>query len=183
VVAPSTPYDTKGLLKAAIRDDDPVLFFEHKKTYRLIKGEVPDEEYTVPIGQAAVRRTGEDIVLFSYGLMVHESLKAAEEVAAEGIDVEVVDLRTLRPLDKDAILNSVRKTGKVLIVHEANLTGGVGAEVAAIIAQEAFEYLDGPIVRLGSPEVPAMPFSPPLEEFCLPNAQRIAAELRRLAAY
>ncbi len=183
VVVPGTPYDAKGLLKAAIRDEDPVLYFEHKKTYRLVKGEVPDEDYVVPIGVAAVCREGTDLVAFSYGMMLQETLRAAEEVAAEKISVEVVDLRTLRPLDKEAILEAVRKTGKAMIIHEDNKIMGIGAEVAAIISEEAFDYLDGPIVRVAPPEAPAVPYSPPLQEYFLPNAAKIAKAMRRLAAY
>ncbi|NOZ06468.1 MAG: alpha-ketoacid dehydrogenase subunit beta [Chloroflexi bacterium] len=183
VVTPGTPYDAKGLLKAAIRDEDPVLYFEHKKTYRLVKGEVPDEDYVVPIGVAAVCREGTHIAAFSYGLMLQETLHAAEEVATEGISVEVIDLRTLRPLDKEAILTAVRKTGKAMIVHEDNKMLGIGAEVSAIIGEEAFDYLDGPIVRVAPPEAPAVPYSPPLQEYFMPNATKIAAAMRRLAAY
>lgn len=183
IVVPATPYDAKGLLKAAIRDPDPVLFFEHKKSYRLVKGEVPHQDYVVPIGKARVSRPGRDLTVVAYGLMAHYSLEAAEAVAEDGIDVEVVDLRTLAPLDTEAILESVKKTSKVLIVHEDNLTGGVGAEVAALVGQEAFEYLDGPITRLASPDIPAMPFSPPLEEFAMPTADKIKQALRDLAAY
>jgi 2-oxoisovalerate dehydrogenase E1 component beta subunit len=182
VVAPSTPYDAAGLLKAAIRDDDPVLFFEHKKTYRLIKGEVPEQDYVVPIGKANVVREGKDLSIITYGLAVHQCLEAAEALAQE-VSVEVVDLRTLAPLDKEAILESVRKTGKALIVHEDNLTGGIGGEVAAIIAEEAFDYLDGPVLRLAMPDVPAVPYSPPLEEYCLLNPDKIAAAIRKLAEY
>ena len=182
VVAPSTPYDCAGLLKAAIRDDDPVLFFEHKKTYRLIKGEVPEENYVLPIGKAAVVRRGEDVSIFTYGLAVHQCLEAAEAVAQE-VSVEVVDLRTLAPLDKETILESVQRTGKALIVHEDNLTGGIGGEVAAIIAEEGFDYLDGPVMRLAMPDVPAVPYSPPLEEYCLLNPEKIAAAIRKLAGY
>ena len=183
IVVPATPYDAKGLLKAAIRDPDPVLFFGHKKSYRLVKGEVPDRDYVVPIGKARVRRPGRDLTLVAYGLMAHYSLEAAEAVAEDGIDVEVVDLRTLAPLDTEAILESVKKTSKVLIVHEDNLTGGVGAEVAALVGQEAFDYLDGPITRLASPDIPAMPFSAALEEFAMPTADKIKQALRDLAAY
>jgi len=183
VVTPGTPYDAKGLLKAAIRDEDPVLYFEHKKTYRLVKGEVPEEDYVVPIGVAAVRREGTDIAVFSYGLMLQETLKAAEEVAKDGVSVEVVDLRTLRPLDKDAILEAVRRTGKAMIVHEDNKMMGIGAEIAAIISEEAFDYLDGPIVRVAAPEAPAVPYSPPLQDYFMPNATKIATAMRRLAAY
>ena len=182
VVAPSTPHDAAGLLKAAIRDDDPVLFFEHKKTYRSIKGEVPEEDYVVPIGKANVVRQGKDLSILTYGLAVHQCLEAAEATAQE-VSVEVVDLRTLAPLDKETILESVRKTGKALIVHEDNLTGGIGGEVAAIIAEEAFDYLDGPVLRLAMPDVPAVPYSPPLEEYCLLNPEKIAAAVRKLAGY
>lgn len=183
VVAPSTPYDTKGLLRAALRAEDPVLFLEHKKCYRLIKGEVPDADYDVPIGVADVKRAGNDLTIIAWGLMLHESLRAAERLAGDGISAEVLDLRTLAPLDREAILGSVKKTGKVLIVHEDTLTGGLGAEVAAIIAQDAFEHLDGPITRLAGPDVPAVPFSHPLEDFFMPNADKIAAAARKLAAY
>ncbi len=183
VVAPSTPYDTAGLLRTALRSPDPVLFLEHKKLYRSIKGEVPDESFFVPIGKAHVPRQGEDLTIISYGLMLHESLKAAAALAGEGVAAEVIDLRTLAPLDKETILASVRKTGKVLIVYEDNLTGGLGAEVATIIAEQAFEYLDGPIMRVAGPDVPAMPFSHPMQDFFLPNADKIAAAARTLAAY
>jgi len=182
VVAPSTPYDVAGLLKAAIRDDDPVLFLEHKKTYRLIKGEVPEGDFVVPIGKANVVREGKDLSILTYGLAVHQCLEAAEALAQE-VSVEVVDLRTLAPLDKETILGSVRKTGKALIVHEDNLTGGIGGEVAAIIAAEAFDYLDGPVLRLAMPDVPAVPFSPPLEEYCLLNPEKIISAVRKLTAY
>jgi 2-oxoisovalerate dehydrogenase E1 component beta subunit len=184
VVIPSTPYDAKGLLLAAIRDPDPVLFFEHKKAYRLIKGEVPaGDDYTVPIGKARIAREGRHMSVFSYGLMVHLCVQAAEQMEADGYSVEVVDLRTIRPLDRATILESTRKTGKVLIVYEANRTLGAGAEVAAIIAEEAFEYLDGPVARLAGPDVPAMPFSPPMEDFFLPNAETILQAMRDLARY
>ncbi len=183
VVAPSNPYDAKGLLKAAIRDPDPVLYFEFKATYRTIEGDVPDDDYLVPIGVAEVKRVGQDMTLLTYGMMLHEALKAAQTVAAEGIDIEVIDLRTLLPLDKETILASVRKTSKVLIVHEANKTGGLGAELAAIISEEAFEYLDAPLTRLTGPDVPAMPFAPTLENAFMPNATKIAAAARELDAY
>lgn len=183
VLSPATPYDTKGLFLAALASEDPVLFLEHKKTYRLIKGEVPDDGYIVPIGVADVKRRGDDLTIIAYGLMLHESLKAAEELAKEEISVEVLDLRTLAPLDKAAILKSVKNTGKVLIVHEDNLTGGLGGEIAAIIARDAFEYLDGPITRLAAPDVPAVPFSHPMQDFFMPNAAKIAAAARKLAAY
>ncbi|MDO8530755.1 MAG: alpha-ketoacid dehydrogenase subunit beta [Dehalococcoidia bacterium] len=183
VVAPSTPQDVKGLLTAALRDDDPVIFLEHKRTYRLIKGDVPDGDFVLPLGKAEVKRAGEHVSVITYGLAVHHALQAAEEVAKDGVSVEVVDLRTLRPLDTETVLASVRKTGKALVVHEDNLTGGFGAEVAAIIAQEAFEHLDGPVTRLAGPDVPAMPFSPPLEEAFIPGPEKIAAAIRKLAAY
>jgi len=183
VIAPATPYDAKGLLKAAIRDNNPVVFLEHKKTYRLVRGEVPDEEYTLPIGKADVKRTGTNISIISYGLMVHYCLEAAEAVSTESIDVEVVDLRTLKPLDRETVLDSVKKTGKLLIVHEDNITGGVGSEIAALAADEAFEYLDGPITRLCGPDVPTMPFAQTLEDAYLPNTEKIAEALRKLAAY
>jgi 2-oxoisovalerate dehydrogenase E1 component beta subunit len=183
VVAPATPYDAKGLLKASVEDPDPVLFLEHKKCYRLIKGQVPDEDYRIPLGKADVKRAGGDMTVIAYGLMLHYCLEAAEELSREGVEVEVLDLRTLRPLDADAILASVRKTSKALIVHEDNLTGGLGGEIAAIISQHAFEYLDGPITRVCGPDVPAMPYSKPLEEAFMPSPARIADAMRRLAAY
>jgi 2-oxoisovalerate dehydrogenase E1 component beta subunit len=183
VVIPGNPYDAKGLLKSAIRDPDPVLFFEHKRTYRLFRQEVPDEDYTVPLGKARVAREGDDLTVIAYGLMLHYSLQAAEELAQEGVDVEVVDLRTLVPLDTATILDSVKKTNKVLIVHEDTRTGGFGGELAAVIAEEAFEYLDGPIRRLTGPDVPAMPFNTKLEEAFLPSPERIARAMRDLAAY
>ena len=183
VVYPSTPGDAKGLLKAAIRDPNPVIYFEHKGLYRKAKGPVGDGETLVPLGRAEVKRTGADATVITYGAMVPEALAAAERFAAEGVEVEVVDLRTLAPLDRETILASVRKTSKVLIVHEAVRACGVGAEVSALIAEEAFEDLDGPVVRLTWPDVPMAPFSPPLEEYCLPSAERILDALRKLAAY
>ena len=183
VVAPSTPADAKGLLKSAIRDPDPVLFLEHKRTYRLIKDEVSDDDYLTPIGQAIVRRPGRDLTVLTYGMMVHETLKAAEILAGEDIEVEIVDLRTISPLDKPTILESVRRTHKVAIVHEDSLTGGIGGELAAIVASEAFDALDGPIVRVAAPDAPATPFNGYLEDLYLPNAAKIAAALRELAAY
>jgi 2-oxoisovalerate dehydrogenase E1 component beta subunit len=183
VVVPSTPADTKGLLKAAIRDPDPVLFFEHKAAYRSVKGDVPAGDHVVPLGQARIARPGHDLSLFAYGLMTKHALEVAATVAGEGIGVEVVDLRTLRPLDKETILASVKKTGKALVVHEDNLTGGIGAELAAIIGEEAFEYLDGPVTRLGGPDIPAWPFAAPLEQAALVTPEKIAAQVRKLAAY
>lgn len=183
VVAPATPYDAKGLLKSSIRDPDPVMFLEHKRTYRLIKGEVPEEDYTLPIGRADVKREGTDITILTYGLMLHFSLEAAEELAGEGVSVEVIDLMSLLPLDKETILNSVKKTSKALIVYEDNLTLGYGAELSAILASEAFEYLDGPVMRVASPDIPSMPFHPAMEFEALPNPAKIADALRKLAAY
>ena len=183
VVTPATPYDAKGLLKSAIRDDDPVVFLEHKRTYRLVRGEAPDEEYTVPIGVADVKMAGDDLSIVTYGLMVHHCLEAAREVASEEVSVEVVDLRTVRPIDRQTVLDSVRKTGKALIVHEDTKAGGIGAEVAGIISEEAFEYLDGPVTRLAGPEVPAMPFAPTLEAEFMLSTEKIVSAIRRLAAY
>jgi 2-oxoisovalerate dehydrogenase E1 component beta subunit len=183
VIAPATPYDAKGLLKSSIRDNNPVVFLEHKKTYRLVRGEVPDEEYTIPIGEADIKRAGRNLTLVSYGLTLHYCLEAAEAVASEGIDVEVVDLRTLKPLDKVTVVESVKKTGKLLIVHEDNLTGGVGAEVAALVAEEAFEHLDGPIMRLCGPDVPTMPFALTLEDAYMPSTEKVGEAIRKLAAY
>lgn len=183
VVLPATPADTKGLLWSAVEDPDPVLFFEHKRTYRLIRGEVPEGKYHVPIGKAEVRRRGDDLTVFTYGLCLHQTLEAAEALSKEGYEATVVDLRTVRPLDVETILEAARWTGKVLIVHEDNLTGGVGAEVAALIAEHAFTDLDAPIRRLAAPDIPAVPYSPPLEEFFMPNAEKILEAMRELAAF
>lgn len=185
VVAPVMPDDAAGLLRSAIHDEDPVLFLEHKKAYRSIRGEVPDNgHHTVPIGKARVIKEGSDVTVISYGMMLHESLAAAQALEErDGSSVEVIDLRSLRPLDTETILQSVTKTGKVLITHEANRFGGIGAEVAAIIAEEAFAWLDGPIMRVAAPEAPAMAFSQPLEHAFLPNKETIGAALNRLAAY
>ena len=183
VIAPATPYDAKGMLKSAIRDNNPVICLEHKKTYRLVRGEVPEEEYTVPLGLAEVKRAGANITTVSYGLMLHYCLEAAALVAQEGLEVEVVDLRTLKPLDVATVLESVKKTGRLLVVHEDNVTGGVGAEVAALAAGEAFEFLDAPVTRLCGPDVPTMPFAQSLEDAYMPNVERIAESMRTLAAY
>jgi 2-oxoisovalerate dehydrogenase E1 component beta subunit len=184
VVVPSTPYDAKGLFKSAVRDPNPVIFLEPKKGYRLIRGEVPeDEDVLVPIGPAQISREGNDLTLFAYGMMHHYALEAAERVAQEGIDTEVVDLRTLKPVDKDTILASVAKTGKALIVHEDNLTVGYGAEIAAILVEEAFGQLDAPVRRLTGPDIPAMPYSHPLQDWFMPDTDRIAGAIRELAAY
>ena len=184
VICVATPYDAKGLLKSAIRDPNPVLFLEHKKGYRSLRQEVPDGDYTIPIGVADIKRAGDDITLVTYGMMVHHALQAAQTVAqTDGISVEVIDLRTVSPWDRTCVLASVEKTGKVLIVYEDNLTGGFGAEVAATVAQDGFEYLDGPVMRLASPDVPLTPYAGVLEEYVLPNAEKIAAAIRQLAAY
>ncbi len=183
VVVPSTPYDAKGLLISAVRDPDPVLYFEHKRAYRSIKGEVPDEEYTVPLGSAAVVREGRDIAIFSFGMVVHMALEAAERLAADGFECEVVDLRSLRPLDRAAIVSSARKCGKVMVAQEANLAVSIASEVAAIVAEECFEYLDAPVMRIGGPEIPAMPFAHALEDFYLVTPDKLEAALRTLAAY
>jgi len=157
VVVPSTPYDARGLLRSAIRDPDPVLFFEHKKLYRSVRGEVPDSDYVIPLGRAQVTREGRQVTVLAYGLMAHYALEAAELADANGVSAEVIDLRSLRPLDTETVISSVRKTGKAVIVYEDNRFGGYGAEIAAILAEEAFEYLDGPIVRVTGPDVPAVP--------------------------
>jgi 2-oxoisovalerate dehydrogenase E1 component beta subunit len=183
VVVPSNPRDARGLLKSAVRDPNPVLFFEPKKGYRLIRGEVPDEEDGVPIGPACVTREGSDLSVFAYGMMHFYTLQAAEIVAGEGINVEVVDLRTLYPVDRETILASVSKTSKALIVYEDNLTGGYGAEVAATIAEGAFTSLDAPVRRLAGPDVPAVPFSHPMQNWFMPDAERIAAAIRDLYRY
>jgi 2-oxoisovalerate dehydrogenase E1 component beta subunit len=183
VVVPSTPYDAKGMIVAALRDPDPVMYFEHKRAYRAIKGEVPDGEYTVALDRAKVVREGRDIAVFSYGMMVHNALEAAQRLASDGFECEVVDLRSLRPLDRDAIVTSARKCGKVLVLQEANLAVSVASEVAAIVAEDCFEYLDAPVMRLGGPEIPAMPYSPPLEKFYLVTADKVETSLRELAAY
>ncbi|HSR57696.1 MAG TPA: alpha-ketoacid dehydrogenase subunit beta, partial [Candidatus Binataceae bacterium] len=183
VLAPATPYDAKGLLRAAILDPDPVLYLEHKKTYRLIKGEVPDDDYVIPIGQAEVKRSGQDLSIFAYGMMLHEALAAAEELEREDIHAEVVDLRSLLPLDWNTILDSVRKTSKACIVHEDSHTMGLGAEIAARIAEEALLDLDAPIVRVTGPDLPGVPFNEIGEETYLPNAHKIAEAARWLARY
>ena len=183
VVAPATPFDAKGLLKAAIRDDDPVIFLEHKKTYRLVKGNIPEEEYTVPIGKADVKIQGKDITLITYGLMLHHCIEAARSLKAENVEVEVIDLRTLRPIDQDTVIRSVMKTGKALIVHEDTLALGIGAEISAILAEHVFDSLDAPIRRLAGPEVPAMPFSPTLESQFMINTSDIVEALKELSEY
>lgn len=183
VVIPSTPADARGLLKAAIRDPNPVLFLEPKKGYRLIKGEVPEAEEVIHLGQANVTRPGSQVSVFAYGMMHYYALQAADMLVKEGIDVEIVDLRTLYPVDKATILSSVRKTGKALIVYEDNLTGGYGGEIAAIIAEEAFTDLDAPVRRLAGPDVPGVPFSHPMQDWFMVNPDKIAQAVRKLAAF
>jgi 2-oxoisovalerate dehydrogenase E1 component beta subunit len=182
IVAPATPTDAKGLMTAAIRDPDPVLYLEHKFLYRRIKEEVPDGEIVVPIGKARLARAGSDVSIVTYAAMLHVALEAAETAAQNGIDVEVLDLRTLLPLDREAILSTAAKTGKVIVLHEATKTGGPGGEIAALIAEEAFESLDAPVVRLAPPDTP-VPYSPPLEDFFLPNAERVGKAVRALYDY
>lgn len=182
IVCPSTAYDAKGLIKAAIRDQDPVLYFEHKYLYRRVKEDLPKDDFVVPIGKAALRREGTDLSIITYGAMVYKALDAAEELAKEGVEVEVLDLRSLLPLDEEAILATAKKTSKIIVLHESTLTGGPGGEIVARIAQKAFEYLDGPIVRIAPPDTP-VPYSPPLEEAFLPQVQGIVAKARELAAY
>lgn len=185
VVVPSTTYDAKGLLKAAIRDNNPVLFLEHKLLYRQpeLREELPADDYTVPLGKAVVRREGEDLTMLTYGAMVYQCLQAASVLEEEDdLETEVVDLRSLTPLDRETIMESVKHTNKVLIVHEDALTGGIGAELAAILAEELFEYLDGPITRVAAPDAP-FPYAPPLEAAYLPNAEKILSAARKLAAY
>lgn len=183
VVIPSNPYDAKGMLKAAIRDPDPVIFLEHKGAYRLIKGEVPENDYTVPLGKAAIARPGKDMTAIAYGMMLHHCLKAAEEMAQQGVEVEVVDVRTISPLDRDTIIDSVKKTGKAIVVYEDNRSGGWGAEISASISEAAFAYLDGPIVRVTGPDIPAMPYNHPQEAYFMPNPEKILTAMKDLAAY
>jgi pyruvate/2-oxoglutarate/acetoin dehydrogenase E1 component len=185
VVVPSTTYDAKGMLKAAIRDNNPVLYLEHTLLYRMpeLREELPLDDYTVPLGKAIVRREGDAMTIITYGAMVHQCLRAAQVLEEDDdLAVEVLDLRSLSPLDREAIMTSVKHTNKVLIVHEDTLTGGIGAELAAILAEELFEYLDGPITRVAAPDVP-FPYAPPLEEAYLPNAKKILTAARELAAY
>jgi pyruvate/2-oxoglutarate/acetoin dehydrogenase E1 component len=182
VIYPSTAYDAKGLLKSAIRDNNPVLFFEHKFLYRRVKQDVPRDDYTVPIGKAAVRREGRDLTIVSYAAAAHTALEAAEALAKEGIDAEVIDLRTLLPLDREAILGSLKKTNKLLIVHEDTRTGGLAGEIAAIVCESGFDDLDGPIARVTGLDTP-VPYSPPLEAEFLPSVEKVAAAARELAKY
>lgn len=183
IVMPSTPYDVKGLLKAAIRDNDPVLFFEHKRLYRLIKGEVPEDDYVLPIGKADVKREGDDITVITYGLGVHFALQAAEKLAEEGIESHVLDLRTVYPLDQQSIIEAATKTGKVLLVTEDNKEGSVISEVAAIIAENCLFDLDAPIKRLAGPDVPAMPYAPTMEKFFMISPEKLEKAMRELAEF
>ncbi|HXF48873.1 MAG TPA: alpha-ketoacid dehydrogenase subunit beta [Verrucomicrobiae bacterium] len=183
VVMPSNPYDAKGMLLAAIRDPDPVLYFEHKRLYRSVKGEVPEGDYTVPIGPAEVKRTGKDMTIVAYALMLVWAMEAAEKLEKEGISCEVIDLKTLLPIDKNTICESVKKTGKALLLQEAPKTAGVMAEISAIITEEAFDYLDAPVMRLAGLDVPPIPFAPPYEKFYLPTVDRIMKKARQLKAY
>jgi 2-oxoisovalerate dehydrogenase E1 component beta subunit len=182
MVEPSTARDAKGLLKAAIRDDDPVLYFEHKFLYRRIKDDVPEEDYIVPIGKAAIRREGSDLSIITFGAMVYTALDAARTLADEGVEAEVLDLRSLAPLDREAVLTTVAKTNRALLLHEATLTGGIGGELAAIISGEAFEHLDAPVVRVASVDAP-VPYSPPLEAAFLPGVEKVVAAAKRLVQY
>ncbi|CDQ17871.1 alpha-ketoacid dehydrogenase subunit beta [Halobacillus karajensis] len=183
IVMPSTPYDVKGLLKASIRDNDPVLFFEHKRAYRLIKGEVPEEDYTLPIGKADVKREGADITVITYGLCVHFALQAAEKLAEEGIDAHILDLRTVYPLDKEGIIEAASKTGKVLLVTEDNKEGGIISEVSAIISENCLFDLDAPVQRLAGPDVPSMPYAPTMEKHFMMNPDKVEKAMRDLAEF
>lgn len=183
IVMPSTPYDAKGLLKAAIRDNDPVLFFEHKRAYRLLKGEVPEEDYVLPIGKADVKREGSDITIITYGLCVHFALQAAEKLAEEDIDAHILDLRTVYPLDQEAIIEAAKKTGKVLLITEDNKEGSIISEVAAIIAENCLFDLDAPIQRLAGPDIPSMPYAPTLEKLFMINPDKVEKAMRELAEF
>ena len=184
IVAPTFPADAKAMIKSSIRDPNPVLFLEHKRTYRLIKEEVPENGYEVPLGKARVHREGTDITVVAYGLMLYTALEVAEKLSEEeGVETEVVEPRTLYPLDKETILNSAKKTGKVLVISEANLTGSFSGEIAAIVARDAFEWLDGPVMRLGAPDVPAAAFAKPMMDRFLPSAEEIEAAMLELARY
>ncbi|MGC9973024.1 MAG: alpha-ketoacid dehydrogenase subunit beta [Bryobacteraceae bacterium] len=182
VVTPATAYDAKGLIKSAIRDNDPVIFFEHKGLYRRIKEDLPEGEYTVPIGKASVFRQGTDLSIITYGAMLYVAREAAETLEREGVSTEIIDLRTVLPIDEETVLESVRKTSRAILLHEDTLTGGIGAELAARIAERAFEYLDAPVVRIAAPDTP-VPFSPPLEEAFLPNAEKVLEKARWLCRY
>ncbi|GAB3791518.1 alpha-ketoacid dehydrogenase subunit beta [Virgibacillus kimchii] len=183
IVMPSTPYDAKGLLKASIRDNDPVLFFEHKRAYRLLKGEVPEDDYVLLIGKADVKREGSDVTIITYGLCVHFALQAAEKLAEEGIDSHILDLRTVYPLDQEAIIEAAKKTGKVLLITEDNKEGSIIGEVAAIIAENCLFDLDAPVQRLAGPDVPAMPYAPTMEKYFMVNPDKVEKAIRELAEF
>lgn len=182
VIAPGAAYDAKGLIKSAIRDNDPVIFLEHKALYRRIKEDLPEGDYTVPIGEARVFREGRDLTIVTYGAMLYVAREAADQLEAEGISIEIIDLRTLLPLDERTVLASVRKTSKIILLHEDTLTGGIGGELAARISESAFEHLDGPVIRIAAPDTP-VPYSPPLEEAFLPEVARVVEKARWLAEY
>ena len=182
IVEPATAYDAKGLIKAAVRDDDPVLYFEHKYLYRRIKEDVPEKDYIVPIGKGALRREGKDVSVITYGSMVHVALEAAAELEKDGVGVEVIDLRTLLPMDEEMVLTTAAKTGKIVVLHEDRKRGGIGGEIAATIGEKAFEYLDGPIVRVASLDTP-VPYSPALEEVFMPNTAKLKTAIKELVAY
>lgn len=183
IVMPSTPYDAKGLLKAAIRDNDPVLFFEHKRAYRLLKDEVPEDDYVLPIGKADVKREGSDVTIITYGLCVHFALQAAEKLTKDGIDAHILDLRTVYPLDQEAIIEAAKKTGKVLLITEDNKEGSIISEVAAIIAENCLFDLDAPVQRLAGPDVPSMPYAPVLEDYFMINQDQVEEAIRELAEF
>lgn len=183
IVMPSTPYDVKGLLKASIRDNDPVLFFEHKRAYRLLKGDVPEDDYVLPIGKADVKREGSDVTIITYGLCVHFALQAAEKLQEEGIDAHILDLRTVYPLDREGIIEAAQKTGKVLLITEDNKEGSIIGEVAAIIAENCLFDLDAPIQRLAGPDVPAMPYAPTMEKYFMMNPDKVETAIRELAEF
>lgn len=183
VVMPSTPYDAKGLLKSAIRGEDPVIYFEHKRLYRSVKEEIPEDDFTVPIGKAAIRREGKDITVVAYGLMCHKSMEAANILEKEGVSVELIDMRSLLPWDREMIFESVKKTSRAVLVQENTKTGGVMAEVSASITEEIFDYLDAPVTRVCGLDVPMLPFAPPLEHYFLPNAEKIVRAIRKVLEY
>ena len=183
VVMPSTPYDAKGLLKSAVRGEDPVIFFEHKRLYRSIKEDLPESDFTVPIGKAVVRKSGKDITIVTYGLMYHKALEAVQKLEKDGISADLIDMRTLLPWDRETIFDSVKKTSKVVLVQENSKTGGVMAEVGAAIAEEMFDYLDAPVTRVCGLDVPMLPFAPPMEHFFLPNADKIIRAAKKVMEY
>jgi 2-oxoisovalerate dehydrogenase E1 component beta subunit len=183
VLFPSTPYDAKGLLKSAIRGEDPVIYFEHKRLYRAIKEEIPEDDFTVPIGKAAIRKEGKDVTIVAYGLMCHKSLQAIESLEKDGVSVELIDMRTLLPWDRETIFESVKKTSRVILVQENSKTGGVMAEISASITENVFDYLDAPVMRVTGLDVPMLPFAPPMEHFFLPNAEKIAKAVKKLMEY